>query len=77
MSYLIDKLNDAVSESDLENSSQYFEVADFKKAFNSSNHKGTSFFNMNIYSLSYNSDHLQTLLSEINIRFDVIGITEI
>ena len=41
---LIDKLNDAVSESDLENSSQYFEVDDFNKAFNSSNHKGAIFF---------------------------------
>ena len=70
---ITDKLNDAVSESDLENSSQYFEVDDFNKAFNSSNHKGTNFFHMNISSLS---DQLHTLLSEINISFDVIGITE-
>ena len=41
---ITDKLNDAVSESDLENSSQYFEVDDFNKAFNSSNHKVTNFF---------------------------------
>ena len=73
---IIDKLNDAVSESDLENSSQYFEVDDFNKAFNSSNHKGTNFFHMNISSLSYNFDQLHTLLSEINISFDLIGITE-
>ena len=45
---IIDKLNDAVSESDLENSSQYFEVDDFNKAFNSSNHKGTNFFHIKI-----------------------------
>ena len=31
---------------------------------------------MNISSLSYNFDQLHTLLSEINISFDVIGITE-
>ena len=73
---ITDKLNDAVSESDLENSSQYFEVDDFNKAFNSSNHKGAIFFHMNISSLSYNFDQLHTLLSEINISFDVIGITE-
>ena len=73
---IIDKLNDAVSESDLENSSQYFEVDDFKKAFNSINHKGTNFFHMNIYSLLYNFDQLHTFLSEINISFDVIGIAE-
>ena len=51
---LVGKLNHAVSESDVENSSQYFEVDDFKKTFNSSNHKGTNFFHMNIFSLSYN-----------------------
>ena len=45
---IIDKLNYAVSESDLENSSQYFEVDDFNKAFNSSNHKVTNFFHMKI-----------------------------
>ena len=69
-------LNDAVSESDLENSSQYFDIDDFSKAFNSSNHEGINFFHMNISSLSYNFDQLHTFLSEINIIFDVIGITE-
>ena len=73
---LIDKLNDAVSESDLEKSSQYFEVDDFKKEFNSNNYKVTNFFHMNISSLSYDFDQLETLLSEINISFDVIRITE-
>ena len=73
---IIDKLNDTISESDLENSSQYFEVDDFNKAFNSSNHKGINFFRMNISSLLFNFDQLHTLLSEINISFDVIGITE-
>ena len=74
---LIEKVNDAVSESDLENSSQYFEIDDFKNAFNSNNHKGTIFFHMNISSLSYNFDQLHALLSEINISFDIIGITEV
>ena len=73
---LIDKLNDAVSESDLENSSQNFEIGNFKKTFNSNIHKGTSFFHMDISSLSYNFDQLHTVLSEINVSFDVIGITE-
>ena len=73
---LIHKLNDAVSESDLENSSQYFKVDDFKKAFNSSNHKSSNIFHMNISSVSYSFDHLHTLLSEISISFDIIGITD-
>ena len=65
------EFNDAVSESDLENSSQYYEVDDFKNAFNSSNHKSINLFHMNI-----NFDQLYTLLSKINITFDVIRITE-
>ena len=73
---IIDKLNDVVSKSDLKNFSQYFEPDEFNKAFISSNHKGTNFFHMNIYSLSYKYDQLNTLLSEINISFDVIGITK-
>ena len=60
----------------LTDSSQYFEVDDFSKAFNSSNHKGTNSFHMNMSSLPYNLDQLDTLLSEINISFDVDGITE-
>ena len=60
----------------LRDSSQYFEVDDFSKAFNSRNHKGTNSFHMNISSLPYNLDQLDTLLSEINISFDVDGITE-
>ena len=50
----IDKHNDAVRESDLENSSQYFEVDDFKKAFNSLCQvtvRETIFFHMDISSL--------------------------
>ena len=37
----------------LRDSSQYFEVDDFSKAFNSRNHKGTNSFHMNISSLPY------------------------
>ena len=57
----------------LENSTQYFEVGNFKKTFNSN--KGTNFFHMNISSLSYNFDQPNTQLSEINIIFDVMEIT--
>ena len=76
---VIDKYNDAVRESELENFSQYFKVDDFKKAFNSLCQvtiRVTIFFHMDISSLSYNFDQLHTLLSEINISFDVIRITE-
>ena len=73
---LIDKLNDVVSESDLENFSQYFQVDDFKEAFTQVPLRVPIFFHMNISSLTYNFDQLHTLLIEINISFDVIRITE-
>ena len=38
-----------VQTSDLQNSSQYLEVDNFNKPFNSSNHKVTNFFHMNIF----------------------------
>ena len=44
---------------------QYFLKDDFKKTFH-----------MNISSLTYNFDQLHTLLSEINIYFDLIGVAK-
>ena len=35
-----------------------------------------TFLKMNISSLCHNFDDLHTLLSEINLKFDIIGITE-
>ena len=75
-STLIDKLSDAINESNPENSSQYFLKGDFNKTFNTVDCKGTNFFHMNISSLTYNFDQLHILLSEININFDLIGVTE-
>ena len=75
-STVVDKLNDAIHESNLENSSQYFLKDDLNKTFNTIDCKGTNFFHMNISSLTYNIDQLHTLLSEININFDLIGITK-
>ena len=75
-STLIDKLNDAINESNLENSSQYFLKDHFNKTFNTVDCKGINFFHKNISSLTYNFDQLHTLLSVININFDLIGVTE-
>ena len=75
-STLLDKLNNVINESNLENSSQYFLKDDFNKTFNTVDCKGTSFIHMNISSLTYNFDQLHILLSEININFDLVGVTE-
>ena len=73
---LIDKLNDAINDSELENSSQSFEICDFKKVFNLNSYKGTIFFHMDISSLPCSFDQLHTLLSELNISFNATRIAE-
>ena len=55
---------------------QYFLRDDFNQTFNAVNCKGTNFFHINISSFTYNLDLLHTLLSQININFDLTGITE-
>ena len=75
-SILVDKHNDARNESNLENSWQYFLKDDFNKTLNAVDYKSTNFFHMNISSLTYNFDQLHTILSEIYINFDLIGIAE-
>ena len=71
-STLVDKLNDAINESNLENSQK----EDFNKTFNTVICNGTNLFHMNISSLTYNTDEIHTLLSERNINFDLIQIAE-
>ena len=73
---LVDKLNDAINASGLENSQQYFLKDDFNKTFNTTDCKGTNFFHTNISSLTYNFDQLHTVLSEISINSDLTGITK-
>ena len=55
---------------------QCFLKDDFNKTVNAVDCKGTNFFHINISSLTYNFDQLHTLISEININFDLIGVTE-
>ena len=49
----------------------YFEnlTKDFKR-------KALSFFHMNVCSLAKNFEHFNILLSELNVSFDILGITE-
>ena len=72
---LIEKLNDAIDKEDLENSS-YFHIDELNNNFSENEFNGTNFLHMNISSICCNFDDLQTLLARINVRFNVIGITE-
>ena len=50
---LVDKLNNAINKSNLENSLQYFLKDYFNKTFNAVDCKGTNFFHINISSLNF------------------------
>ena len=69
-------MNDAIDGEDLENSSTYFDVSDLNSSFPENQFNGTTFFHMNISSLCSYFDDLLTLLARINIKFNIIGITE-
>ena len=73
---LTEKLNDAIDKEDLENFSSYFHVNELNNIFSENEFNGTNFLHMNISSICRNFDDLQTLLAKINVKFNVIGITE-
>ena len=64
---LLNKLSDAINDENIDNASSYFDESDFNKNFPKNLFDG---------SLCRNFDDLHTLLSEINLKFDIIGITE-
>ena len=70
---LINQLNNAMNSS---NPSTYYSIDKFSKCFQSNLFNGTKLLHLNISSLPYNYEQLHTLLVEININFDIIGITE-
>ena len=61
---------------DLENPSEYYNCEKFNESFDQNTFNGTNFLHMNINSLSYHLNDLHTLLSQLSIQFDIIGITE-
>ena len=73
----MNRINDGIDGEDPESSSTYFDVSDLNSSFPKSQFNGTNFFHMNISSLCHNFDELQTLLARIEIKFNIIGITEI
>ena len=73
---LLDKLSDAINGENLENSSSFFDVDNVNTKFSKNQFDRINFFHMNISSLCHNFDELQTLLARINIKSNIIGITE-
>ena len=73
---LIDRLNNVLNDFDIPNSSTYFGIKEFNDAFDSKIFTGLNLFHLNISSLTYNFDQLHTLLAGLDIKFNVLGITE-
>ena len=62
--------------SDLTNPSTYYSIDKFNKCFKSNLFNGTNLLQFNISSFPYNYEQLHILLAEIDIKFDIIGITK-
>ena len=65
-----------MNSSDLQNPSTYYSIDKFNECFKSNSFCGTNVLRLNISSLPYNCEKLHTLLADIDINFDIIGITE-
>ena len=73
---LIKQLNDAMNSSDIPNATTYYSIDKFNANFKSNSFNGIKILHLNILSLPYNFQQLHTLLADIDISFDIIGITE-
>ena len=73
---LINKLNDAMNSSDLSNPNTYYNIDNFNQSFKSNTMNGFNLLHLNISSLPYHREQFHTFLSDIDIDFDIIGITE-
>ena len=72
---LINKINDVIDNPDITNS-QYYNKDEFNEAIKHCQDFGAKIFHMNISSLSYHFDNLHTLLASLELKFDILGITE-
>ena len=75
-SVLIDRLNNALNDSDLTHASSYYNIDGFNETLDPNIFNGLNLVHFNISSLSYNFDQLHTLLFNLKINFDILGITE-
>ena len=72
----MDKLNEAMDDHSSETvSSKYYEPCELTSLLNNSKNC-LSFFHLNISSLSFQNAELTTLISEHNLTFDIVGVSE-
>ena len=73
---LVDRLNEALNTTNMENSSSYYNFDQFNEMFDTNVFNGFNTLHLNISSLPYNFDQLETLLTTLKVKFDILGITE-
>ena len=60
----------------MENSSSHYNFDQFNEMFDTNVFNGFNTLHLNISSLPYNFDQLETLLTILKVKFDILGITE-
>ena len=73
---ITERLNELMDQEELFNPTTYFDYEKFNESFDEKIYNGTNFFHMNINSLSYHLEEFQSLLAQLSVKFDIIGITE-
>ena len=73
---LVDKLNEARNTTNMENSSSYYNFDQFNEMFDTNVFNGSNTLHLNFSSLPYNFDQLETLLTTLKVKLDILGIAE-
>ena len=73
---LVDRLNEALNTTNMENFSSYYNFEQFNQMFDTNVFNGFNTLHLNISCLPYNVDQLETLSTTLKVKFDIVGITE-
>ena len=73
---LTERLNDMMNQKEFDSPSVYYDYEKFNEDFGQNIYNGTNILHINIDSVSYHFDDFHTLLSQLFVNFDIIGIKE-
>ena len=73
---LVDRLNEALKTTNMENSSLYYNFDQFNEMFDTNGFNCFNTLHLNMSCLPYNFDQLETLLATLKVKFDILGIIE-
>ena len=73
---LTERFNDMMNQEEFGDPSAYYNYKRFNENFDQNIYNGTNILHININSLSYHFDNFRTVILQLYIKFDIIGITE-